>query len=651
MALLLLKIYKSNRSLLLNTSYIILIIAAFTGATNTGRGTSSRTTKLDAVDEQALKKKHPKLSRESFQRLRKAILPSFLDKTMVYFLANLSLLVVRALLTLRVATLDGQLVGALVSRRLKVFAKYLLYWMLLGIPASLTNALLDWTKLNLSKSIRTNLNNNIMEEYLPDNLDPNYYSLIHLTDNKIKDPNQRITTDTARLSDALASLPGHILKPTLDMVLCAQQLSKSGVGNGEGTLALGILAHFSTMIIRFFSPPFAKLAAERANLEGKLRAAHSKIVANNEEIAFLGGHDRELDHIDHCYYTLERFSKGEYWKRAIHEITQTFIVKYFWGVAGLVLCSAPVFLTKYLGEPEDKNAAGNFITNRRLLMSASDSLDRLIYSRRYLLQIVGHATRVSDFLDTLHGVEQRKKRITSNVQLNNNEITFDHVRLMTPTEVTLIEDLNFSIKPGDHLLIVGPNGSGKSSLFRMLGGLWPVRFGTIRIPNTENMFYLPQKAYLVEGSFREQIIYPHNLCQQKKTDEELKEILKVLKLEDYSLQLDEVKKWTEELSIGAQQRLAMARLYYHEPKFAVLDECTSAVSPDMEQLMYQHAQGLGITLLSVAHRPALWHFHKYLLEFDGQGGYYFGTLDEKHKMKLEEEERLKKENEKKSVVK
>ena len=95
--------------------------------------------------------------------------------------------------------------------------------------------------------------------------------------------------------------------------------------------------------------------------------------------------------------------------RAIHEITQTFIVKYFWGVAGLVLCSAPVFLTKYLGEPEDKNAAGNFITNRRLLMSASDSLDRLIYSRRYLLQIVGHATRVSDFLDTLHGVEQRKK--------------------------------------------------------------------------------------------------------------------------------------------------------------------------------------------------------------------------------------------------
>ena len=46
---------------------------------------------------------------------------------------------------------------------------------------------------------------------------------------------------------------------------------------------------------------------------------------------------------------------------------------------------------------------------------------------------------------------------------------------MTPADVTLIESLDFSIKSGDHLLIAGPNGSGKSSLFRMLGGLWPVK--------------------------------------------------------------------------------------------------------------------------------------------------------------------------------
>ncbi|KAI3404059.2 PXA2 [Candida oxycetoniae] len=648
MALSLLKLYRANRSLLLNTSYIVLITAAFTGAASTGLSKTS-TAKPEKQLEQssqnsnttatatATKKKYPKLSRQAFERLAKAIIPTYHDKVIGYLVSHLVLLVVRALLTIKVATLDGQLVGALVSRRLKVFSKYLLIWLLIGIPASLTNASLSWTKENLSKKIRENLNQSIMQEYLPDNLDANYYSLIHLSDNKIKDPNQRITTDVSRLASALSSLPGQLLKPTLDLLLCARQLSQSGVGNGEGTLALGILAHFSTMIIRFFSPPFAKLASERANLEGQLRSAHSKIVTNSEEIAFLKGHFRELDYIDYCYYTLERFSKMEYWKKAIHEIAQTFIVKYFWGAAGLVLCSAPIFISKYVGENPDKNAAGNFITNRRLLMSASDSLDRLIFARKYLLQIVGHATRVSDFQDTLADVEKRKKTITSNVKFNNDEIVFDKVKLLTPANVTLIPSLSFEIKSGDHLLIAGPNGSGKSSLFRMLGGLWPVKEGTITIPTTKNMFYLPQRAYLVQGSLREQIIYPHSVQEQKKDDSKLKEILRVLNLSEFADQLDEVKCWDEELSTGAQQRLAMARLYYHEPKFAVLDECTSAVNPDMEQFMYQYAQKLGITLLSVAHRPALWHFHKYLLKFDGKGGYFFGKLDAEKRLKLEQE--------------
>lgn len=400
LALSLLKVYRSNRSLLLNTSYIILITAAFSGAASTGSSSdkakekSQQQQQVEGSSSLSKKSAHPKLTRQAFDRLFHAIIPTYHDKTVVYFIAHLVLLVTRAFLTLKVATLDGQLVGALVSKRLKVFSKYLLAWMLIGIPASLNNALLSWTRLNMRKAIRENLNSSILKDYLPDNLDTNYYSLIHLSGNKITDPNQRITTDVSRLASALSSLPGQLLKPTLDLVLCARQLSKSGVGNGEGTLALGILAHFSTMIIRFFSPPFAKLASERANLEGKLRSAHSKIVSNNEEIAFLRGHYRELDYIDYCYYTLERFSKQEYWKKGIHEIAQTFIVKYFWGAAGLVLCSAPIFIAKYLGEADDDNAAGKFITNRRLLLSASDSLDRLIYARRYLLQIVGHATRL-----------------------------------------------------------------------------------------------------------------------------------------------------------------------------------------------------------------------------------------------------------------
>lgn len=644
-----LRTYQSNRSLLLNAAYIILITAGFSGATSTSSSSQKRKDRDASAVENA--NKHPKVNRAALFRLMKAAMPKYNDSSVLFLIAHLILLVCRAMLTLKVASLDGMLVGALVAKKLRRFSKLLVFWMLIGLPASFVNALLNWTKDKLRQSIRTNLNDSVMDDYLPDNLDPNYYALIQLSDSKIKDPDQRISTDITRLAQALSSLPGQLLKPTLDLLLCARELSRSGVGSGEGTLALGMLAHFSTTILRLFSPPFAKLASEKANLEGQLRSAHSKVVANNEEIAFLRGHDRELDYLDYCYYQLERFLRMEYWKRAIHEIAQSFIVKYFWGAAGLVLCSAPIFINKYLGKAPDPNAAGEFITNRRLLMSASDSLDRLIYSRRYLLQVVGHASRVTFFQDALAEIKARRSVVKDQIEKEEgnvrygDEITFKNVKLVTPADVTLIESLNFSIKPGEHLLIAGPNGSGKSSLFRMLGGLWPCKSGEIIIPTSENMFYLPQRAYLVKGTLREQIIYPHSIEHFDqtiggKTDDDLAEIMKLLKLDDLLTcpeDWDTVKNWNEELSIGAQQRLAMARLFYHQPKFAVLDECTSAVSPEMEQFVYEHAQKIGISVLSVAHRPALWHFHNRLLKLDGKGGYYFGVLDAERRLKFEEE--------------
>ena len=216
------------------------------------------------------------------------------------------------------------------------------------------------------------------------------------------------------------------------------------------------------------------------------------------------------------------------------------------------------------------------------------------------------------------------------------------VPIVSPNGDVLVRKLSFTVKPGDHLLIVGPNGCGKSSLFRILGGLWPVYGGTVRKPPFEDIFYIPQRPYLSRGTLRQQIIYPDNLREMRDkgiTDDDLYNILSVVEIEsivDRPGGWDAEQEWTDVLSGGLQQRVAMARLFYHRPRYAILDECTSSVTLEIERVMYDEAKRLGITLMTVSHRRSLWKYHEKILQFDGQGKYVFTKLDAERRLELEE---------------
>lgn len=609
------------------------------------------------------------------------------------------LLIIRTMLSLHVATLDGKLVSSLVKGRYTLFLKILLgQWMTLGIPASFINSLITYTTKLCSVTINRQVSNMMLNKYLS-----NHRTFYAVASNspEIQD---NLTRDIYDFSTNSSLLLNQLLKPTLDLILCSFKLlnSKSNM-MGEGTFILGLIVYTSNMLLKLIRPDFTKLTIIRSSLESYFRTLHSHLHSNNEEIAILKGQDRELTTLDYSFYNLVLFLNREIKAKALYDLASTFIIKYTWGAAGLSLCSIPIFFGLSNGNIGDGkiDITADFITNRRLLLTASSSFGRFIELKKNIQQLKGTRIRLNAFNEILDKYQQNEEDIeplnNNLIEYNDNIIKFDNVPLITPANQVLVESLNFELQSGDHLLIIGPNGCGKSSLFRILGGLWPVLENSngkptkLTMPKRTNtgeclIFYLPQRPYIgINSTFREQIIYPDSTEQflEKyngdidKGDNDLFNILKLLDLDDLVIEnmtlalaqsvpktlslteentssnvhvnklaeqpsvslkeaFDIVRKWTEELSIGIQQRLAMARMYYHKPKFAVLDECTSAVSPEMEQKMYGISKDFGISLISVCHRTSLWHFHNRLLKFDGKGGYKFGEFDPIERIQNEE---------------
>jgi len=145
-------------------------------------------------------------------------------------------------------------------------------------------------------------------------------------------------------------------------------------------------------------------------------------------------------------------------------------------------------------------------------------------------------------------------------------IRFENVPIVTPNGDVLVKSLNFEVKSGVNVLVSGPNGCGKSSLFRILGGLWPLFGGNLVKPARGKLFYVPQRPYMTLGTLRYQIIYPHTKADfdsNKYTDDNILEYLRNVQLE-YLVQRDgwdSVQDWMDVLSGGEKQRIAMARLF------------------------------------------------------------------------------------------
>ncbi|XP_029687758.1 ATP-binding cassette sub-family D member 3-like [Takifugu rubripes] len=582
-------------------------------------------------------------------RILRILVPRFFCMETCYLILIAAMLVARTYCDVWMIQNGTMIESAIIGRSAKDFKSYL-YSFIKFMPAiALVNNFLKLGLNEVKLRFRERLTKSLYDQYLQGFT---YYKMGNL-DNRISNPDQLLTQDVERFCNSVVDLYSNLSKPLLDIGLYIFKLTSAIGAQGPAIMMTYLL--ISGLFLTRLRRPIGKMTVIEQRYEGEYRYVNSRLITNSEEIAFYNGNLREKQTIhatfkklvDHLHsFIFFRFSMG---------FIDSIIAKYVATVVGYLVVSRP-FLN--LAHPRHLRSSHSelledYYQSGRMLLRMSQALGRIVLAGREMTRLSGFTARITELMKVLKElnagryertmVTQQDKDAVDKLMLvpgsgrvinRDNIIKFDHTPLATPNGDVLIRDLSFEVRSGTNVLVCGPNGCGKSSLFRALGELWPLFGGSLTKPERGKLFYVPQRPYMTLGSLRDQVIYPDTQEEQRNkgiSDQVLKEYLDNVQLGhilEREGSWDVVQDWMDVLSGGEKQRMAMARLFYHKPQFAILDECTSAVSVDVEDYIYSHCRKVGITLFTVSHRKSLWKHHKFYLHMDGRGNYEFKPITE-----------------------
>ncbi len=440
-----------------------------------------------------------------------------------------------------------------------------------------------------------------------------YYQLTYSS--SIDNPDQRMSDDINSFTSK------SIYFMLIFIETCLQIIAFSGVlWYLSQTLVwtLLIYAFVGTFLTTFvFGRPLVALNFFQLRNEADFRFSLIRVRENAESIAFYRGEDKERGYVqDRLVDVLSNTRRLVNWQFFLNSF-QALYTSASYVLPAIIL--APSVLNGDMEVGAVVQATGAFAKVFGALNVVVSKFDQL----SYFTAGVGRLDRFSKAIQDVENTNETSERIESKEVAASEQSGFEQVSLETPDgKRKLVEELQLDIDPGKRLLIVGASGGGKSSLLRAFAGLWTLGKGSIRRPPLNDVLFLPQRPYMVVGTLRDQLMYPHGNPQL--SDQDLADALVTVRLPaliDRFGGLDSVCDWSKTLSLGEQQRVAIARVFLSEQKFIVLDEATSALDEENETEVYEKLASTEVTLISISHRPSVARFHNVVLQLDGEGGW------------------------------
>jgi putative ATP-binding cassette transporter len=445
-----------------------------------------------------------------------------------------------------------------------------------------------------------------------------------LTDN----PDQRISEDINGFVEQTLSLTLGFLESVVSLASFSVILwNLSGdihILNlpipGSMLWAALVYAGLGSLLTHFIGRPLIRLNFFQQRYEADFRYNLVRVRENAEAIGLYGGEEQEgrglrerFGHVVANWWGIMRRQKRLTWFSAGY--SQAAVIFPF-------LVAAPRYFSGAIhlgGLMQTVSAFGHV---QSALSWFIDAYTRLAEWKATVDRLTGFEAALEDM--TAHSGEG----LTREPAPAGEGLTLRHARIGLPDGSTLLTDAALTLAPGQRVMLAGPSGCGKSTLFRAIGGLWPYAAGSLALPEHERTLFLPQRPYLPIASLAAAVAYPD--APEAYGAAKIAAVLAECGLPHLTDRLGEERHWSQELSVGEQQRLAFARAMLLKPRWLFCDEATSALDEASEKALYALlVERLPETaILSIAHRPALSAFHHHVARFVPAGEGAAWKLDE-----------------------
>lgn len=252
-----------------------------------------------------------------------------------------------------------------------------------------------------------------------------YYKICNL-DNRIANPDQRLTNDTEKWANSLSSLYLNTTKPILDIILFSRKLAE--LVGWQGPAMTFAWYGFSGFIIKTISPSFGRLTAIEQQLEGEYRAIHTELLAHSEEIAFYNGADWERINIDKGFNKLYKHIDLTLSKKFWMGIFDSMLVKYGAVMVGYAVVGLPVFgpgSAKYLAQrgTDQAKITKDYVRNSSLLINLAKAIGRLVVSYKEVQNLAGYTTLIHEMDEVLQNLSDGKyTRVMVAANDENNQV-------------------------------------------------------------------------------------------------------------------------------------------------------------------------------------------------------------------------------------